>query len=189
MPHHSDSALDLLTTISASAPRHVSETTLPLLFGSLPDRAPARDDQAARLKYWRTLASLTKLCKQPDLFETLVVRLLTKLDLVCDSTLEASGDMEPSAAYAHSILRTIADVLEAKIKLGHADVIKYIDRLVPRVYYLFIHSALASDATQSVATEPRLVAVAAQVITLVVQTLSAQYVTYNLAESAYLIVL
>ncbi|EPT02988.1 hypothetical protein FOMPIDRAFT_1142982 [Fomitopsis schrenkii] len=170
----SDAALDLLTTISVSAPRHVSETTLPLFFGSLPDHAPARDDQAARLKYWRTLSSLATLCKQSDLFETLVVRLLTKLDLVCDSAPAASGDIEPSAAYAHSILRTIADVLEAKIKLGHADVVKYIDRLVPRVYNLFIYSALVSEGALLVATEPRLVAVAARVITLVVQTLSAQ---------------
>lgn len=71
-------------------------------------------------------------------------------------------------------MRTIADVLEAKIKLGHTDVVKYIDRLVPRLYHLFIYSALASDGTPLIATEPRLVAVAAQVITLVVQTLSAQ---------------
>ncbi|TFY64928.1 hypothetical protein EVJ58_g2311 [Rhodofomes roseus] len=174
----SDSALDLLTTISASAPRHVSETTLPLLFSSLPDRAPPRDAQSERLKYWRTLASLTRLCKQPDLFETLVVRLLTKLDLICvppPTTADAAGmDTEPSAAYAHSILRTIVDVLSAKVELGHADVIKYIDRLVPRLYHLFIYSALMSNGTYLVATDPRLVSVASQIITLVVQTLSAQ---------------
>lgn len=148
-----------------------------------------RDDQVARLKYWRTLASLAKLCKQPDLFETLVVRLLTKLDLICDTTPPASSDIEPSAAYAHSILRTIADVLEAKIKLGHVDVVKYIEKLIPRVYNLFIHSALVSDGTLLVATEPRLVAVATQVITLVVQTLPAQYVVCALVRKIDLMVL
>lgn len=117
------------------------------------------------------------------------MRLLTKLDLVCDSAPAASGDIEPSAAYAHSILRTIADVLEAKIKLGHADVVKYIDRLVPRVYNLFIYSALVSEGALLVATEPRLVAVAARVITLVVQTLSAQYVVCDLAGNVGLMAL
>ncbi|KZT67370.1 ARM repeat-containing protein [Daedalea quercina L-15889] len=170
----SDSALDLLTTISASAPCHVAETTLPLLFSSLPDRAPPRDAQAARLKYWRTLASLTKLCTQPDLFETLVVRLLTKLDLVCVPPNVEDGDMEPGAAYAHSLLRTVVDVLRTKVESGHADVIKYVDRLVPRLYNLFIYSTLMSNGTYMVATDPRLVSVAAQVITLVVQMLSAQ---------------
>ena len=79
----SDVSLDLLCTISSVAPSHVSDNTLPLLFSALPDRAPPRDAEAERIRYWRTLASLKKLCTQPDLFETLVVRLSTKLDLLC----------------------------------------------------------------------------------------------------------
>ncbi|CCM00251.1 uncharacterized protein FIBRA_02280 [Fibroporia radiculosa] len=174
----SDYALNLLTVISDFASNHVSQTTLPLLFSSLPDRAPPRDAQPERLKYWRTLASLTRLCKQPDLFETLVVRLLTKLDLVCvpptTAVNELESDTEPSAAYAHSLLRTISDVLAAKVDAGHSDVMKFIDRLVPRLYNLFIYSALMSDSTCMVATDPRLISVTAHIITLVVQTLTAQ---------------
>ena len=45
----------------------------------------------------------------------------------------AEGDAEPAAAYAHSILRTLADVLAARIERAHADVVKYVDRLVPRL--------------------------------------------------------
>ncbi|PCH36357.1 ARM repeat-containing protein [Wolfiporia cocos MD-104 SS10] len=178
----SDAALSLLTTIAASAPWHVAQTTLPLLLGALPDRAPPRGAQAERLGYWRTLASLARLCEQSDLFETLVVRLSTKLDLVCVPSAPGSGsegqetdpDVEPSAAYAHSMLKTIVDVLVVKVDLGHADVMKYIDRLVPRLFNLFIYSALMSDGTYMVATDPRLVSVAAQIITLIVQTLPAQ---------------
>ncbi|GBE89610.1 MMS19 nucleotide excision repair [Sparassis crispa] len=170
----SEPALDLLSTISLSAPWHVSQTTLPLLFGSLPDKAPPRDAEAERIKYWRTLASLEQLCKQPDLFETLVVRLSTKLDLVCVPPAEPEQDTEPSAAYAHSLLRTLVDVLAAKVDLAHTDVVKYIDRLVPRLYNLFIYSALVSNSESMVATDPRLVSVAARVITLVVQTLPSQ---------------
>lgn len=80
-------------------------------------------------------------------------------------------------------------MLEAKIKLGHVDVVKYIEKLIPRVYNLFIHSALVSDGTLLVATEPRLVAVATQVITLVVQTLPAQYVVCALVRKIDLMVL
>ena len=79
----SDVCLELLSTISSFAASHVSGNTLPLLFSALPDRAPPRDAEAERVKYWRTLASLKKLCMQPDLFETLVVRFSTKLDLLC----------------------------------------------------------------------------------------------------------
>ncbi|THH00606.1 hypothetical protein EW026_g1943 [Hermanssonia centrifuga] len=52
----SDAIINLLTNISSSAPRHVSQTTLPLLFNSLPDRAPPREAEPDRLKYWRTLS-------------------------------------------------------------------------------------------------------------------------------------
>ena len=158
------------------APSHVSDNTLPLLFTSLPDRAPPRDAEADRIKYWRTLASLKKLCTQPDLFETLVVRLSTKLDLLCvpsGSETSATEDLEPAAAYAHSILKTLADVLATKIELGHTDVVKYVDRLVPRLYNLFVYSALEAETREVVATDPRLLAVAAQIVTLVTQTLSA----------------
>ncbi|RPD59070.1 ARM repeat-containing protein [Lentinus tigrinus ALCF2SS1-7] len=172
----SDVSLDLLCTISAVAPSHVSDNTLPMLFSALPDRAPPRDADAERIKYWRTLASLKKLCTQPDLFETLVVRLVTKLDLLCVPATpaeQAVDDLEPAAAYAHSILKTLADVLSAKIELGHTDVVKYIDRLVPRLYNLFIYSALEAEERPMVATDPRLLAVTAQIVTLITQTLTA----------------
>ncbi|EMD39279.1 hypothetical protein CERSUDRAFT_82017 [Gelatoporia subvermispora B] len=173
----SDPALDLLIVIATFAPRHVAANTLPLLFSSLPDRAPPRSAEAERLRYWRTLDSLSKLCEQPDLFETLVVRLLTKLDLVCippPEALDTEENHEPSAAYAHSILKTIAEVLSAKVNKGHKDVVKYIDRLVPRLYNLFIYSALMSDGSYMAATDPRLASVAAQIITLITQSLAAQ---------------
>lgn len=166
-----------MCTVSSFAPSHVSSNTLPLLFTALPDKAPTREAEADRVRYWRTLAYLKKLCTHPELFETLVVRLSTKLDLLCipsASSDEQSGtDLEPSAAYAHSILKTLADVLSAKIDLGHADVVKYIDRLVPRLYNLFIYSALPAEEKPMSATEPRLLAVSAQIITLVTQTLNA----------------
>ncbi|KAI0629374.1 ARM repeat-containing protein [Trametes polyzona] len=173
----SDASLDLLSTISAFAPAHVSRNTLPMLFTSLPDKAPPRDAEADRIRYWRTLSYLKRLCTQPDLFETLVVRLSTKLDLLCvpspSAEEQATDDLEPAAAYAHSILKTLADVLSAKIDLGHADVAKYIDRLVPRLYNLFIYSALLAEERPMPATDPRLLAVTAQIITLITQTLGA----------------
>ena len=178
----SDAALELLSTVSLSSPSHVSQTTLPILFSILPDHAPPREAEAERVKYWRTLASLKKLCKQPELFETLVVRLWTKLDLICTSSPSqtddtAAVDLEPDAAYAHSLLRTISDTLAEKVDAGHADVAKYIDRLVPRVYNLFIYAALTPKherAKYAIATDPRLISVAAKIVTLISQTLPSE---------------
>ncbi|TFK39917.1 Dos2-interacting transcription regulator of RNA-Pol-II-domain-containing protein [Crucibulum laeve] len=172
----SDSILDLLSSISAISPRRVEEQTLPLLFSSLPDTSPPRDAAVERAKYFRVLSALNKLCAQPELFETLVVRLTTKLDLICVPTLEENleVDLEPAAAYAHALLKTITSTLFTKVHQGHPDVAKYVDRLLPRVYNLFIYSALAHNPKAIIATDPRLVKVAGELITLVTQSLPQQ---------------
>ncbi|THH18072.1 hypothetical protein EW146_g2870 [Bondarzewia mesenterica] len=175
----SDAALNLLTTISTLAPIHISHTTLPLLFSALPDCAPSRSDIQARTRLWNTLTSLARLCAQADLFETLVVRLSTKLDLLCspaDPADEVVEDSEPAAAYAHAILTTIAKVLSEKVDRGDVDVPKYIDRLVPRLFNLFVYSALVAGRSgkEPVATDTRLVRVAGQIVSLVMQALPAQ---------------
>lgn len=168
----------MLTTISEVAPRHVVEQTLPLLFSSLPDRAPARDDGSGREECWQTLTTLSKLCIKRELFEQLVIRLTTKLDLICfpsaDQMLLVSADPEPTAAYAHMILKALAQALSTKVKGKHPDVAKYLDRLVPIVFNIFVSSAFLSEEQITIATEPRLVQVAAEIINLVVQSVPSE---------------
>jgi DNA repair/transcription protein MET18/MMS19 len=174
---YSDAMIDLLSSISSFAPRHVAETTLPVLFSALPDNAPARESGAERAKYWHILSLLSKLCIQQTLFETLVIRLSTKLDLICSthSEIASEADMEPCAAYAHSILRTLAKVLSVKVEASHPDVSKYLERLVLPLYRLFVSSALSSeDGKNAVATDRRLIAVAGEIILSVMQILPVQ---------------
>jgi len=169
----SDAAiLSILTTISASAPRHVQDQTLPVLFSSLPDTAPPRDALNERAKYWRNLLALSTLCVHPELFETLMIRLTTKLDLICVPVVEKE-DVEPDAAYAHSLLKTLADTMSKKVDSGHPDVPKYIDSLVPRIFNLFIYSALQPERNW-LANDPRLLRVGADIITQVTQCLTVQ---------------
>lgn len=78
-------------------------------------------------------------------------------------------DLEPDAAYAHSVLMALASALEIKVDAGHSDVLKYLDRLVPRIYNLFIYLAVSSDGRGAITTDPRLLNVAAQIITLITQ--------------------
>lgn len=157
----------------------MEEQTLPVLFSSLPDRAPGREAVSERTKYRRILSALSKICVQQELFETLVIRLSTKLDLVCGSagSLALDIDLELSAAYAHFILTALVHTITTKIRLEHADLPKYVDRLVSRLYNLFIYSALVSTGNENMpATEVRVIGAAAQIITLVIQTLPVQYV-------------
>ena len=167
-----DAALDLLKTISSKTPSHIAQMTLPLLFSALPDRAPGRDDAEGREKYRMGLSALSHLCTQPNLFETLVVRLSVRLGLLY-APVTVPEDTEPSAAYAHALLSTLADVLARKVENGDLDVPKYVDRLVPRLFNLFVHGALVTTGKTEMA-DPRIIDVVARLLNLVTQSLSAQ---------------
>ncbi|OJA09726.1 hypothetical protein AZE42_08802 [Rhizopogon vesiculosus] len=164
--------LTLLSVIAAIAPHHLSSQTLPILFSSLPDDAPSRDAAAQRASYWRALSALSTLCVQPQLFETLVIRLTTKLDLLCVISPTRTIDEESTAAYAHAILTGLANTLDTKVSSKDADVPKYADQLLPRIFRLYLDSALASSEVMAVAADPRLLEVGARIIRLVSETLN-----------------
>ncbi|KAG9047697.1 hypothetical protein FS837_001661, partial [Tulasnella sp. UAMH 9824] len=174
-----DVLLNLLTTISKTNASLVEQTTLPLLFGNLPDKAPAPDAKAERASYQRTLKCLSTLCLQQALFETLVIRLSTKLELVCSEfpplaegkdENEVAVLREHSAAYVHALLQTLEDALDFKSasKLD-ADIPKYLDRLIPRLYALFVEAATSPKPSLALATDVRLLGVASGVILRVVR--------------------
>lgn len=82
-------------------------------------------------------------------------------------------DTEPSAAYAHALLHTLADVLARKVENGDVDVPKYVDRLIPRLFNLAIFGAHGSTRSIGVA-DPRVIDVVARLVNLVIQSVSAQ---------------
>ena len=166
-----------MTTITSIQPHHVLEQTLPLLFRSLPDAAPPRAASGERAKCWRTLSTLQTLCVQSELFECLVIRLTTKLDLIClPSTITVCDDIEPDAAYAHAILKTLSQTLAVKVQRKDPDVVKYIDKLVSHIFNLFISSTFLANERPVITTDPRLLQVAGEIITLVVQSLPLELV-------------
>lgn len=162
------------------------------MFSSLPDSSPPRDAISERIKIHSVLNALETLCVHAQLFETLVVRLTTKLDLICVPSLSTTlppipdEEVEVQAAYAHWILTTLVKTLQKKVDRSDLDVAKYIERLVPSIFNLFIFVAFEAsdegvgDENESkerwrkrirVATDPRLVKKAGEIITLIVQVL------------------
>lgn len=171
--------MEVLTTISEIFPKPVEETTLPPLFASLPSFGPARTATVEQENYRETLSTLATLCLQPILFETLVIRLTTRLDILCsDSSPESrEDDIECDTAYAFAILNTLQEALVAKAAAQHVDIPKYIDRLVPSIYTLFIRASTAPvdhGGRGQVVGDPRLVKVAADIISSVTRSLALE---------------
>jgi len=126
----------------------VEDTTLPLLFHNLPDHSPTISDVTTREKYRSILKSLSELCIQPTLFETLVIRITTKLELISSSSTdelpaETSEEdyRECEIAFAFDLLHCLSSVIDTKIKEKHVDVAKHFDRIIPRLYTLVIGAA------------------------------------------------
>ena len=138
-----------LSAICGAYSSLIESATLPLLFHSLPDRAPSTSDIVGRSKYRSILASLSELCVQQSLFETLVIRINNKLEHLSSTPIAASvsGDesydeaRECTIAYAWDLINTLSTVIESKLKAKHVDVVKYFDQIIPRLYGLAIAAA------------------------------------------------
>ncbi|KAJ2934020.1 hypothetical protein H1R20_g3061, partial [Candolleomyces eurysporus] len=169
----SDGILELLSTISEVCPRQVVEQTLPILFSSLPDSAPPREAASERAQTWKTLSYLQTLCTEPELFEVLVIRLTTKLEFLCSRSSSEEADPEPTAGYAHAILKTLANTLSTKLTKNHTDVAKYLDRLVVRIFNIFVYAAFTAegDKRPMILSDHRLLEAAALCTTSVVRSL------------------
>ncbi|CAE6532510.1 unnamed protein product [Rhizoctonia solani] len=160
-------ALEVLNVISAVAPKVVEETTLPMLFAALPDSAPSRDADDERAKYWAILSALAVLCEAPTLFEVLMIRLSTKLDILCGSI---PVDRECAAAYAHALLQTLSNVLARKSDAGHADVPKYLDRLLPALLAAVVKAVVSSTPEKEVATHSKILLTIAAIFAVVMRS-------------------
>ena len=162
--------LGLLNTITEVSRIPVEELALPVLIKELPDRPPPRDDTKAQAQITNALAALRTICVHPVLFERLVIRLCTKIDLV----VATAGTENMVNAYVHIILSTLSGLLGEKLEKGHADVGKYLERLVPSLYHLFLRGTGEDKNMDEVMLDVKVVDGAAEIISLVVSALPAE---------------
>jgi DNA repair/transcription protein MET18/MMS19 len=162
--------LGLLNTITEISPTSVEELALPVLIKQLPDQPPHKEDTKAQAGITSALAALRTICVHPVLFERLVIWLITKIDLV--ATAEGTGDM--ASAYIHIMLGTLSGLLSEKLEKGHADVGKYVERLVPALYSLFLRGTGKDENMDGVELGVKIVDDAAEIISLVISALPAE---------------
>ncbi len=175
-------AIQALSAISLLVSKPMEESTLPMLFGKLPDSAPALDQVESRFQYLQILESLSELCVSPSLFETLVVRVLSKLDLLCEDVEKMKVDgkddsdiqHECDVAYAFALLNCLLTTLRKKVVAKHLDVSKYFDQVVPRLFSLSLNGAKLEGAGPSIAADVRIISACAAVVEILTQTSGAE---------------
>ncbi|KAF9508163.1 hypothetical protein BS47DRAFT_1350735 [Hydnum rufescens UP504] len=174
-------ALKVVLAISQITTKPVEEISLPHLFLFLPDITPSRNALREHATYRRALDSLATICVQPPLFETFVIRLCSKLDMLC-SPMRQPLDDEADAAYAHAILLALKNVLVIKIRDAHTDIPKYLDQLALPLYWIFIRAAVSS-APPLASSDIRVVSLAAKIITLIARSLPLERALFAAYQS------
>ena len=190
--HRRSTVCNGLASISNVSPTTIESITLPVLFHSLPERAPTLAQIGEREQYREHLQSLSKLCVQPALFETLVIRITTKLDLLSSnvdpaSVIAVEGDepmdevattedyRECEVAFAWDMLNCLSRVIDAKIQAKHVDVIKQFDRIVPRLYTLAVGAAAPSAGrTVPLFRDQRLLSIIGTIVATLLWQLSVE---------------
>lgn len=177
------SVLKVLAVISKLSPKLIEDITLRSMFSALPDIAPSQGAKTERAAYQSIFKSLSELCTQPDLFETFVIRLFTKLELICSAVITMADRLpaselritaECNAAYAHAILVTVDDVLKAKTAQGHTDLPKYTDRITGRLFALTVDAAGRPDNGAAIVINPRLLKVSQSILLSLIRCLTVE---------------
>lgn len=208
------------STLPAANPtaKVIEEVVLPVLLGKLPDRIQPLDDPEERAtgnavddteaeldlvkaNIRRSLGALSRLCVAPFLFEAVVVKLFTKLELCCrpsiasrsavgiegvtetkeegkaESTLDAQLQTlhEANVGYARGLILTLQTMVDLRKANGHKDLVKYAHTLPTRLVALTL-SGLdqgAGSEALSIAAHPEVVAEMAALLGTFVKLLDA----------------
>jgi DNA repair/transcription protein MET18/MMS19 len=175
-----------LITISTISPASIETLTLPILFHTLPDEAPPITAITARDHYRSIIASLTKLCVQPSLFETLVIRVTSKLELL-SSPAASDGDVsmadeeeldtqrECTVAYAYALLHCLLSVIKDKLAAKHVDLPKYFDKVTPRLFSLAISALRNESGEKALFRDRRILEISAKIIEVLTWTINEEY--------------
>ncbi|EPQ29765.1 uncharacterized protein PFL1_02438 [Pseudozyma flocculosa PF-1] len=173
----------------------IEEIVLPVLLEGLPERMlPSQDPESrtagqpvdeleglldqSKASIRRSLGAISHLCVAPHLFDAVVVKLFTRLELCCvpisrsagilgvddtteeDKPLEAIEEEvraleEANLGYARGLILTLQTLLDEKKRRGHRDLAKYGQALPPRLVVLALSGLEAAAEADVESSSPR----------------------------------
>lgn len=152
-------AMDALAEISKFKPRLIADITFPAFMAQLPDS----ETEAHSSKYHSVLEALAEISIEKDLLETMMRRLLNKLDILF------RADSPKQYPYTCATLGTIRYVLERTVKAQDVNLEPYFDRVVVGL------TKLAADATAGPLTDEAVLDVLGRVANIICRNASSEH--------------
>ncbi|KAL4943799.1 hypothetical protein BDV06DRAFT_210741 [Aspergillus oleicola] len=154
-------AIAALAEISKHKPRLIMDITFPAFVATLPD-----SDDGTDTSYLPTLEILAQISVEKAIFETLVRRMMTKLNLL----LQKEQPDTSSAAYPRAILLTIFYVMNQRKLEGDPALDMYYDQLVVNMC-TNIAAAASGTAKNRILCDPGVLDILGRLCNLIVRSL------------------
>lgn len=162
------SALKYLGNIAHYKQKIVLDITLPIFVSKLPNIGDVIE-KGSHSNYSKILDSISKISVEPILFEALVPEILTKLDNVLSPLSSVNCD------YTEAILQALHSLLLKKSSLGHTDISRYVEIIIPHLLARCLEPTLNFNCEldqPSVFCDLRIVRVVAGIISTITKSLS-----------------
>ncbi|KDN49952.1 hypothetical protein K437DRAFT_267377 [Tilletiaria anomala UBC 951] len=172
-------AMDALMDVAKINAKVLETTTLPLLFGKLPDQLSAFDSDGSgdtqmdhavptlatqprlhalspaeirqRTAIRHSLGALARLGTQSSLFDILIVKLLTKFDLAVMRPCNTEQHRTANVGYARGLLSALYTITREKERRGDRDLGKYAAASIPRLLMPMLSHILEPSANTAIA--------------------------------------
>jgi DNA repair/transcription protein MET18/MMS19 len=167
--------LSALADLAKTKPQLILDITFPAFLAELPDSETSekRDASIRQKKGYKTiLSALSQISSERVIFEVLLRRLFSKLDILLSRTLAtqfANVDSTSSITYPHAILGTIFLVIKNKAANHDADLPSYINSVVPTLLSKVIIPAAILGPKSTVLCSREVIHVVALIVNAVVR--------------------
>ena len=165
----------MLADLAKTKPQLILDITFPAFLAELPDSGDTvekRDASMRQRKGYKTiLAAFAQISSEREIFQVLLRRLFSKLDIVLSSMSSwfISYLAASSITYPHAILGTIFLVIQKKAQSSDVDLPSYMETLVPTLLHRVIVPAAITGHGTRILCSREVVHVVALIINAVVR--------------------
>lgn len=167
--------MSALADIAKTKPQLILDITFPAFLAELPDSSDIVEKRDASMRprkgYKMILAALAQISSEQEIFQVLLRRLFSKLDIVLSSmSSRIISYLAPSSiTYPHAILGTIFLVVQKKAQSSDVDLPSYMETLVPTLLCRVIVASTITDPRTRILCSREVVHVVALIINAVVR--------------------